>query len=121
MTEHGSAPQPVVVGLRGMGKTALLRRTTRSLDKAIVLFAEGCTQQPLETSFRRSLERATKRLESMPARLQSAVESFVSKLPKAPRANAVAISPHRYMKRHRHELLTRVGLDSRGDSEPQHP
>jgi AAA+ ATPase superfamily predicted ATPase len=85
LTANRGAAQPiVVVGLRGMGKTALLRRSIRNRDtKPIVLYAEGSEEQSLAASFRRSLERASGELRSAPDRLKSTLDSIVRKLPKA--------------------------------------
>jgi len=84
LTANGGAAQPiVVVGLRGMGKTALLRRSIRNRDtKPIVLYAEGSEEQSLAAAFRRSLERASGELKSAPDRLKSTIDSIVRKFPK---------------------------------------
>lgn len=57
LTAGGGAAQPVVaIGLRGLGKTALLRRALRvPVPEAIVLYAEGSEFQSLAMSFRRAL------------------------------------------------------------------
>jgi len=84
LTASGGAAQPIVVlGLRGMGKTALLRRSIRNRDtKPIVLYAEGSEEQSLAAAFRRSLERASGELKSAPDRLKSTIDSIVRKFPK---------------------------------------
>jgi hypothetical protein len=84
LTANGGAAQPiVVVGLRGMGKTALLRRSIRNPStKPIVLYAEGSEEQSLAVAFRRSLERASGELKSAPDRLKSTPDSIARKFPK---------------------------------------
>jgi hypothetical protein len=85
LTAGGGAAQPVVVvGLRGLGKTALLRRALRvSVPEAIVLYAEGSEYQTLAMSFRRGLERAAASLSGGPDRLRASLDGALRRLPKA--------------------------------------
>lgn len=84
LTESRGAAQPLIItGRRGMGKTVLLRRAVRDAGpRAIVLSAEGSEHASLAASFRRSLERATADVTSMPERLKTAVRRVVQRLPK---------------------------------------
>ena len=85
MTESRGAAQPVIItGLRGMGKTVLLRRTVREAGpSAIVLAAEGSESKSLGPAFRRSLERAQAELITAPERLRSTIGRVIERLPKA--------------------------------------
>lgn len=85
LTQGGGAAQPVIAtGLRRMGKTVLLRRAVREAGfNAIVLSAEGSEHRSLAPAFRRSLERATSELTSIPDRLKLVMTNVIEHLPKA--------------------------------------
>jgi hypothetical protein len=84
LTEARGAAQPIITtGLRGMGKTVLLRRAIRNAGpNAIVLSAEGSERGSLAPSFRRSLERATHELQSIPSRLRTTIDRVLARFPK---------------------------------------
>jgi hypothetical protein len=84
MTRHGAPVQPIFfVGLRGMGKTALLRRCVRNAEKdhGIVLGAEASSDLPLSRSLRRSLERAKNESASWGQRIRRALDAAIEALP----------------------------------------
>lgn len=86
LTRTGGAAQPIVfTGLRGMGKTSLLRRcvANATADGAVVLYTEASRDTGLAASLRRSLEHAKLRYRSLPAKLRSAFDAAIRTLPKA--------------------------------------
>ncbi len=86
LTRGGGAAQPIVfTGLRGMGKTALLRRCVATATEAgaVVLYTEASRETHLAASLRRSLEHAKSRYGSLPAKLRGAFDAAIETLPKA--------------------------------------
>jgi hypothetical protein len=108
MARLGETPQPVVfTGLRGMGKTVLLRRAVKEARtrRALVVFAEASRATPLLGELRRSLERARRDAEGVAQRLTRAVSRALEALPDASfelpdRLGAVRVSPKRRRSSH---------------------
>ncbi len=101
LIQAGASAQPAIwTGLRGMGKTALLRYTTQMAERrgAIVLRAEAGEDLPLAEAFARSLDRAQRELRDLPAKLRSALDTALTALP-LPRfefpneAGSIALDP----------------------------
>lgn len=85
LTRGGGAAQPIVfTGLRGMGKTALLRRCVEDATDggAVVLYAEASRETRVTSSLRRSLEHAKHRYASLPKKLRAAFDAALVALPK---------------------------------------
>ncbi|MDQ6941072.1 MAG: ATP-binding protein [Candidatus Eremiobacteraeota bacterium] len=86
LTESGAPAQPIVfTGLRGMGKTALLRHCIAdpSAAKAIVVYAEASASEPIATTLQRGLERARRETASLPQRVKSGFDKVLEVLPRA--------------------------------------
>jgi type II secretory pathway predicted ATPase ExeA len=86
LTESGAPAQPIVfTGLRGMGKTALLRHclAESSAKGAIVVYAEASAGEPLATTLQRGLERARRESASLPQKLKSGFDKVLEALPRA--------------------------------------
>ena len=86
MTRAGGAAQPIVItGLRGMGKTALLRRCVTDAEDsgAVVLYAEASPELRLAATLRRSLEHAKRQYASLRGKIRSAFEATIRALPEA--------------------------------------
>lgn len=86
LSRNGAAGQPVVfVGLRGMGKTALLRRclTEAFAGGAITVYAEASANEPLSVTLRQGLERARRQSASLPQKVRSGLEKVIEALPSA--------------------------------------
>jgi AAA ATPase-like protein len=86
LTESRGAAQPIVfTGLRGMGKTALLRRCVAEAEarRGVVLYSEASRDNALATSLRRSLEHAKTRFASIPRKMKTALDSAIRALPEA--------------------------------------
>jgi hypothetical protein len=86
LTESGGAAQPIVfTGLRGMGKTALLRMCVAEAEKrrGVVLYSEASRDSALATSLRRSLEHAKTRFASIPRKMKTALDAAIRALPEA--------------------------------------
>jgi len=85
MGRGGQPAKPIVyTGLRGMGKTALLRtveRRAKALD-GVVLFAEADASLSFGETLQRSLRRATDRTASLPKRVAAALRRIEQRLPK---------------------------------------
>ncbi len=85
LTHSGGAAQPIIfTGLRGMGKTALLRRSISDAEEqaAVVLYTEASVETSLGATLRRSLEHAKGRYASLPAKIARALEATIRALPK---------------------------------------
>jgi hypothetical protein len=85
MTAEGSPAPPVIItGLRGMGKTVLLRRAAAGArtGHALVIYAEGSRREPLTTSLRDGLEAAAQSAASLPRRLKRGIDNVLRALPK---------------------------------------
>jgi len=85
MTRNGAPAQPVIfTGLRGMGKTALLRRGASDAASrgGLVLAAEASRDMRLTAVIHRELERAQRDVASIPKRLRTALASTLRALPK---------------------------------------
>ncbi len=84
MGRAGQAAKPIVyTGLRGMGKTALLRtveRRAKALD-GVVLFAEADASLSFGETLQRSFRQATDRAASLPNRAVAALRAFEERLP----------------------------------------
>ncbi len=86
LTRGGGAAQPIVfTGLRGMGKTSLLRRCAADATEAgaVVLYTEASRETHFAASLRRSLEHAKSRYGSLPVKLRGAFDAAIRTLPKA--------------------------------------
>jgi hypothetical protein len=86
MTNAGGAAQPIVfTGLRGMGKTALLRRCVSEAEDsgAVVLYAEASPELRLAATLRRSLEHAKRQYASLRGKIKTAFEAAIRALPEA--------------------------------------
>jgi type II secretory pathway predicted ATPase ExeA len=86
LTASAAPATPVVItGLRGMGKTVLLRRAglEARAGSGIVVYAEATRREPLATSLRDGLEAAARSVSSVPSRLKKTMDKVVRALPKA--------------------------------------
>jgi hypothetical protein len=86
LTAGGGAARPIVhVGLRGMGKTALLRATEARVRAAegIVISAEASANASLAPTLRLALESARKTVSPLSSRLRNAVDAALKTLPEA--------------------------------------
>jgi len=86
MTKTGAAAQSVVlIGLRGMGKTAVLRRCIAGLhdEGGIALYVQASADLRLATILRRAIERFKNDNASIPDTLRSAFDGFIKALPQA--------------------------------------
>lgn len=76
MTRSGGAAQPIILeGLRGMGKTVLLRRGVAEIRAhgGIVLSAEAGQNFPLGYAFARSLDTAREDLKRLPTKIKDGI------------------------------------------------
>jgi hypothetical protein len=86
MTRTGGAAQPIVfTGLRGMGKTALLRRCVSDAEalEAVVLYAEASPELRLAATLRRSLEHAKRQYAGLRGKFKTAFDAAIRALPEA--------------------------------------
>lgn len=86
LTASGGAAQPIVfTGLRGMGKTALLRQCVAEAEarRGVVLYSEASYENSLPSSLRRSLEHAKTRFRSIPRKIKAALDGVIKVLPEA--------------------------------------
>jgi hypothetical protein len=86
MTASGEPSPPVIItGLRGMGKTVLLRRAAAEArsGRGIVVYAEGSRREPLTASLQDGLEAAARSVASLPPRLKRGIANVLRALPKA--------------------------------------
>jgi hypothetical protein len=86
LSESGAPAQPIVfTGLRGMGKTALLRHciADAAATDAIVVYAEASATEPLASTLRRGLERAQRQNASLPQKVKSGFDKVLEALPRA--------------------------------------
>ena len=108
LTASGGAAQPIVfTGLRGMGKTALLRRCVNEASDAgaVVLYAEASRETRVTAALRRSLEHAKTRYRSLPEKLKSAFDATIATLPKTTLelphdAGAISLEAHAHAEEH---------------------
>ena len=85
MARYGEPPNPIVfLGLRGMGKTALLRRIVRDAEEngGLCLVVEADRSLRMIDVVRRQVDDALKRSETLPARLRDSLEALVAALPR---------------------------------------
>jgi hypothetical protein len=85
MTRERAPANPIVfTGLRGMGKTALLRRVARDAAAVggISIVGEADASLRFGDVMRRELSDALKRTEPLPARLSTSIARIIEKLPK---------------------------------------
>ena len=85
MTRTGAPAAPVIItGLRGMGKTVLLRRAMAEAraEKAVVIAAEATRREPFGAILRLGLEAARDSVGSVPEKLKRTIEKVVRVLPK---------------------------------------
>lgn len=83
-TRLGAPDTPIVfTGLRGMGKTALLRACANDVTNAggLVLYGEAGAETSMSDAFRRSLERAQRETEGLPLKLGRALERAIEHIP----------------------------------------
>jgi hypothetical protein len=86
LTKSGAPAQPIIfIGLRGMGKTALLRRCIADAEAndAIVVYGEASDDEPVSRTLQRGLERAQRRNASLPQKLKSGLKKVLDALPRA--------------------------------------
>lgn len=86
MASEHETPQPIVfTGLRGVGKTALLRRTLVAAKEArgVVVYAEPSRSLQIGDDLRRSVERARAGHARLPQRLARAYSKLLDALPTA--------------------------------------
>jgi hypothetical protein len=86
LSESGAPAQPIVfTGLRGMGKTALLRRCVAEAanTNAVVIAIEPSASEPFASTLRRGIERAAKASASLPQKLRTGFEKIIDALPRA--------------------------------------
>jgi hypothetical protein len=86
LTKSGAAAQPIVfTGLRGMGKTALLRHciAETAASDSVVVYAEASATEPVAVTLRHGLERARRKSDSLPQKLKSGVDKVLEALPTA--------------------------------------
>jgi hypothetical protein len=86
LSESGAAAQPIVfTGLRGMGKTALLRRCIAEAanTNAVIIAIEPSASEPFTSTLRRGIERASKETASLPQKLRTGFEKIIDALPRA--------------------------------------
>jgi hypothetical protein len=85
-TANGTPAQPIVfTGLRGMGKTVLLRRCIADAKEggAIVISGEATRAEPLAVTLKRGLERAQHESASLQQKLKTGFDKVLAVLPKA--------------------------------------
>ena len=85
MTRSGAPAAPLIItGLRGMGKTVLLRRIMAQAvaEDAIVVYAEATRREPFSAILRSGLESARDGLGIVPEKLKRALEKVARALPK---------------------------------------
>jgi len=85
LTRSGAPAQPIVfTGLRGMGKTALLRHciAEASANHAIVVYAEASASEPLATTLQHGIERARRESASLSQKLKSGFDKVLEALPR---------------------------------------
>ncbi len=85
MTRSGAPAAPfIIMGLRGMGKTALLRRIAARArrEDALVVAMEATRRELFAAVLRAGLEAAHERLGNVPEKLKRALESAARALPK---------------------------------------
>jgi hypothetical protein len=85
MAQEGEPPKPIVfTGLRGLGKTALLRQVARDARAAggVALVGEADASLRFADVMRRELLGALERSEPLPARLRGSIGKIVASLPK---------------------------------------
>lgn len=86
MTRSGAPAAPfIIMGLRGVGKTALLRRIVARArrEDALVVAMEATRREPFAAMLRAGLESVHERLGNVPEKLKSALEAAARALPKA--------------------------------------
>jgi hypothetical protein len=86
LTRTGGAAQPIVfTGLRGIGKTALLRRCVSDAEAegAVVLYTEAARETHVSAALRRSLEHAKRHYASIPKKIKAALDAAIRALPEA--------------------------------------
>jgi hypothetical protein len=142
LTQSGGAAQPIIfTGLRGMGKTVLLRRCASEAERqgALVLRGEAGEDLPLAQAVRRSLARAQRELRDVPAKLRDALDVALAAIPE-PRfilpndAGAVSLAPRQRDEPHRpladalddlnraawaHDRFLVIAIDEIQDTDPR--
>lgn len=86
LSESGAPAQPIVfTGLRGMGKTALLRRCIAEAanTNAVIIAVEPSASEPFTSTLRRGIERAARETASLPQKLRAGFEKIIDALPRA--------------------------------------
>jgi hypothetical protein len=84
LTRSGAPAQPIVfIGLRGMGKTALLRRciADAEADGAVVIYGEATHDEPLGTTLFAGLQRARRANATLGEKLHAGFDAIVESLP----------------------------------------
>jgi len=86
LTRTGGAAQPILfTGLRGMGKTALLRRSVSAAEEigAVVLYSEASKETSLTAALKRSIEHAKTQYAAIPTKIKKAFDAAIRALPTA--------------------------------------
>src|SRR5581483_7119825 len=86
LSESGARAQPIVfTGLRGMGKTALLRRCIAEAanTNAVIIAIEPSPSEPFISTLRRGVERAARETASLSQKLRAGFEKIIDALPRA--------------------------------------
>jgi len=78
------APPIVSIGLRGMGKTALLRRSIEDVRRlgGVVVSVEASDTEALSVTLQAGLERAQRDNASLPSRVKSSIDAVLRTLPR---------------------------------------
>lgn len=78
------APPIIALGLRGMGKTALLRRAIENVRElgAVVISVEASDHEGLSTTLQSGLERAKRENASVPARIKAGFDVALRAFPR---------------------------------------
>ena len=85
LSAAGASAQPIIfTGLRGMGKTALLRRYLAGAEaaSAVVVYGEASDAEPLSQTLQRGLDRARRSNASLPQKLKSGLDKVLKTLPR---------------------------------------
>src|ERR1700681_2935850 len=84
LSATGAPAQPIIfTGLRGMGKTALLRRCLAEAEvaSAVVVYGEASDAESLSQTLQRGLDRARRSNASLPQKLKSGLDKVLKALP----------------------------------------
>jgi DNA-binding MarR family transcriptional regulator len=123
LSENGAPAQPIVfTGLRGMGKTALLRHciADASAANAIVVYAEASDNEPIALSLRRGLERARRESASIHQKVKSGFDKVLEALPAASFELPHGLGAISLSARHEEDAAFLSALDDLNDATRRH-